>query len=184
MKAPLLTLFSCLLFFSALQAQRRPVPVFDTRHKNIYVEFLGSNLVTGVNFDIRLQRNRLDGPGLRAGIGGLNVTVADDVNYYDLGVVTMPLEFNHLVGKRRSKFEAGIGILPIYASLEGTGEATNHRYVNGTGFGLAGGFINLGYRYQPLRNGLMFRFTWNPMVLRDSGFNSGWVSFGLGFGFK
>ncbi|NBC24654.1 MAG: hypothetical protein GVX78_03460 [Bacteroidetes bacterium] len=48
------------------------VPQFDSYHKNIYAEFLGSHILLGVNYDMRLKKGRMDGIGFRAGIGGLS----------------------------------------------------------------------------------------------------------------
>jgi hypothetical protein len=159
-------------------------PAFDTHHKNIYVEFLGSHLLVGVNYDMRLAKGKMDGIGFRAGIGGLTATVLDQNNTIDLGLVTFPLEFNHLVGKKRSSLVTGVGLLPVYASLSAEGQLTDYEFVRGEGFGLVGGFLTFGYRFQPKNTGPMFQFNWNPLILRGSGFNPGWIGIGLGLGFK
>jgi hypothetical protein len=98
-------------------------------------------------------------------------------------LVTFPLEFNHVLGKRRSSFITGIGILPVYASISGSGTITNNSYVNAKGFAITGGFMTVGYRLQPLKNGFMMQINWNPMVFRD-GFHVGWLGIGMGVGFK
>jgi hypothetical protein len=184
-----LSLFGALLLLGCLthplNAQRvKRQPDFSTRHKNIYLELFGNNLATGVNFDIRLNPGQMGGLGLSAGIGGLSVEGADNTGRIDLGVVTFPIGINYLTGQRRGHFEAGVGLLPMYATFDGQGEFSDYEYIEAEGFGLAGGYINLGYRFQPLRNGVMFNFKWNPMVLRGSGFNAGWVGLGIGVGFK
>ncbi len=165
-------------------SQHKHSPEFDTRHKNIYVEFLGSHILLGVNFDMRLNKGQMDGIGLRGGIGGLHVSVEDGDDEADLGLVTFPLEFNHLIGKRRSSFETGIGILPAYATISGEGEFTDYEYIEAEGFGIAGAFLTLGYRLQPLNNGFMLQINWNPLILRNSGFRVGWFGLSLGMGFK
>jgi hypothetical protein len=98
--------------------------------------------------------------------------------------VTFPLEFNHLVGKKRSSFISGVGLLPVYATLSADGQLTDYQFVNDDGFGLVGGFLTFGYRFQPKKTGIMFQINWNPMILRGSGFNAGWFGIGLGMGFK
>lgn len=174
-----------MLFLGSLYGQRsRVVPDFTGYHKNIYVEFLGSNLLVGVNYDMRLKKGRMDGIGFRAGIGGISVSGFDQNTEVNLGIVTFPIEFNHVVGKRRSSLIAGVGLLPIYATISGDGELTDYEYVQEEGFGLVGGFLTFGYRLQPLRTGFMMQFNWNPMILRGSGFNIGWFGLGMGIGFK
>lgn len=171
-----------LMGLSTIAYSQKEVPQFDTRHKNIYGEFLGSNLLAGVNFDMRLNKGQMDGIGFRAGIGGVSVSVPNSqtMTTTRVGVVTVPLEFNHLVGKRSSSFVSGVGIIPVYASASTTGA----EYNLAEGVGIIGGFLNLGYRYQPKRTGVMFQVNWNPMIIRGSGFHAGWIGVGLGIGFK
>jgi hypothetical protein len=66
-RLPWLLLTSLLLSVSFLQAQKKEAPVFDKLHKNIYGELLGSHILSGINFDMRLKKGRMDGIGLRAG---------------------------------------------------------------------------------------------------------------------
>ncbi|MEZ4910407.1 MAG: hypothetical protein R2774_06065 [Saprospiraceae bacterium] len=160
------------------------IPEFNSHHKNIYVEFLGSHLLAGVNYDMRLKKGRMDGVGFRAGIGGLSVTGFDQNTEITLGLVTFPLEFNHLIGKKRSSLVTGVGLLPVYATFSADGELTDYEFVQGEGFGLVGGFLTMGYRFQPKKTGVMFQINWNPLILRGSGFNAGWIGVGLGMGFK
>jgi len=174
----LILLFGCKIYGQS------DIPQFDTHHKNIYVEFLGSHLLAGVNFDMRLNKGRMDGIGFRAGIGGLSATGFSQNTEITLGLVTFPLEFNHLVGKKRSSFVTGVGLLPIYATFSATGQLTDYEFVRGEGFSLVGGFLTMGYRFQPKKTGVMFQFNWNPLILRGSGFNIGWFGLGIGLGFK
>ncbi len=179
-------IFIFVLLNARLNAQSKPAPLFQGHHKNIYMEFLGSSILTGVHFDMRLKKGRMDGIGFRAGIGGFSVNGTDSETNTEIsgGIVTLPIEFNHLVGKRRSSFETGIGILPVYATVSGIGELTDYQYIRGEGFGIAGGYLTLGYRLQPLKTGFMLQVHWNPMILRGSGFEAGWFGIGLGVGFK
>lgn len=186
MKANLSVLF-LLLFFATtgLSAQRAAALEFTGYHKNVTVDLLGSNVLLGLSYDMRLQRGRMDGLGFRAGFGGFsaNAISGDGFGNARVSVVTFPLEVNHIVGKRRSGFVSGAGLLPIYAS--GSYQSTEDNLVSeGEGFGLAGGFATLGYRFQPLRTGVTFQLNWNPMVLRGSGFVPGWVGLNVGVGFK
>ena len=157
---------------------------FKTHHKNVYVELLGSSILTGINFDMRLNPGKMDGTGFRAGVGGLNIKGETNGEQYEIGLVTFPLEFNHLVGEGKHSFVSGVGLLPAYATISGKGDFSEDTWVQADGFGLAGGFLTLGYRRQPLNNGFMFQANLNPLVLRGSGFKVGWIGIGIGFGFK
>ncbi|HPR60878.1 MAG TPA: hypothetical protein PLF35_08030 [Prolixibacteraceae bacterium] len=176
---------SILLFFfcSQLFAQTDSLQ-FNSYHKNIYAELFGSHLIGGVNFDMRLNKGQMDGIGFRVGVGGINVSASTPEINASLGLVTFPIEFNYLYGKKRSFLLTGIGILPLYAAISGSGEVTNNEYINEEGFAVTGGFLTIGYRFQPKNSGIMFQANWNPMFLRNSGFFSSWFGLGLGFGFK
>ncbi len=163
----------CLLVLLALNcpAQRR---------KTVFVEALGNGLTISGNFDLRLKANQNDGLGLRAGIGGGSLTGTDEQgNSALMGVVTFPLAVNYLVGKKRSAFESGIGITPILVTASGK---INDEAFSGSGLVL-GGFLNLGYRYQPLNRGLMAHIKWTPGI-SSAGFSPYWYGLGLGYSFK
>lgn len=180
-----LTVILFTIISGSISAQKnREIPVFEGYHKNIFVEFLGSNLLVGVNYDMRLRKGKMDGIGFRVGVGGISVSGFDQNTELNLGIVTFPIEFNQVVGKRRSSLISGVGLLPIYATISGNGELTDYEYVQGEGFGLAGGVLTFGYRLQPLKTGFMMQFNWNPMILRGSGFNAGWIGLSMGIGFK
>lgn len=177
-------LVGLIMVLSFLSYGQNDIPQFESHHKNIYGEFLGSHLLVGVNYDMRLKKGRMDGIGFRAGIGGRSVTGFDQNTEIKLGLITFPLEFNHLVGKKSSSFVSGIGLLPTYASMSADGELTDFEFVQGEGFALVGGFLSLGYRFQPKESGFMFQINWNPLILRGNGFNAGWFGIGIGMGFK
>ncbi len=180
MKKPLILLVITFIAFSTFgQSAKKEIPVFSTYHKNIYVELLGSSIGAGLHFDMRLNKGRMDGIGFRAGIGGINIAASDENNVAKVGLITFPIEFNHLIGKRRSSFITGVGLLPAYASASIQGD----RNAKGKGFGLAGGFLDIGYRFQPKKTGFMFQINWNPLI-NSSGLSAGWFGIGLGMGFK
>lgn len=173
------------VFSGALLGQKnREIPTFTGYHKNIYLELRGSHIGAGVNYDMRLQKGRMDGIGFRVGIGGISASGISQNTEIRAGLVTFPIEFNHIVGKRKSSLVTGVGILPVYASVTGNGELTNFQFVQGEGFGIGAGFLTFGYRLQPLGTGFMMQFNWNPMIIRGSGFNTGWFGLSLGVGFK
>ena len=150
------------------------------RRKTVFVEALGNGLTVSGNFDLRLKADQNDGLGLRAGIGGGSLSGIDDQgNSASMGIVTFPLAVNYLVGKKRSAFESGIGITPVYVTASGR---INDDVFSGSGLALTG-FLNLGYRYQPLNNGFMGHIKWTPAIT-SSGFFPSWFGLGIGYSFK
>lgn len=183
MKKPLFSLIS-LLVATTLFAQTQPdtqiqtQPTFSGYHKNIFVEGLGAGLLGSVNYDMRLNKGRMDGIGFRAGLGLAPLA--------DITFVSFPLEFNHLLGKKRSSFITGIGILPLYASIQKENVVTddgNMINIDVSGLALAGAYLSLGYRFQPLRNGIMFQINWNP-VISGRNISPRWFGLSIGYGFK
>lgn len=158
------------LFFT-LSAQESKVPLsLDRYQKNIYAEFLGSNVIIGANFDMRLNKGRNDGIGFKIGVGG-KYYVPGEPRYGIL--IVLPLEFNHIVGKKSHGFVTGIGMLPAFVTK---GEES---------LAIGGGYLTIGYRYQSISNGAVFKIHWNPLFLRGSeGTLLGWFGIGLGYGFR
>lgn len=181
-----LIILTTTLFISStnLFCQEKDSIVFNTYHKNIYFELLGATLNYGLNFDMRLEKGKMDGMGLRAGVGGISASGRSDGTDITLGLITFPLEFNYLMGKRSSSFITGVGLLPVYATFSADGALTDYEFVSDDGFGFAGVFLNLGYRYQPKKNGIMFQASLNTLLLNGIGFKMFWFSLGLGYGFK
>ena len=151
---------------------------FNTYHKNIYVEGLGSSIIGGVHYDMRLNKGRMDGIGFRAGVGLAPLS--------GVTLATLPLEFNHVLGKKRSSLITGIGIIPsiVVMNRENVYLDDNQPIsINERVVGLAGAYLTLGYRFQPLRNGVMFQINWNP-ILSGSTLSPRWFGISLGYGFK
>ena len=175
---PFLFLLFCCLVVTAQEAPN----INPSRNKAIYVEFLGNGIFGSVNFDTRLEKGRQDGHGIRIGVGGYPATRTNDGlgNEITSSSVTIPLSYNYLVGRKRSAFEAGAGVTPII------GKASffdiNGEIRKNAGMTVAG-FINAGYRYQPLNSGFVFRFTWTPAITNE-GFFPLWMGLSLGYGFK
>lgn len=132
-------LFLSLLFSSTTMAQRR---------KTAFVELLGNGLAISGNFELRLKENSNSGSGVRAGIGGTNISGTDNNgNFVNVGIITFPLGYNYLIGEKRSSFELGAGLTPVLIS--GNGFINNETF-SGSGLTLTGN-LNAGYRYQPLK---------------------------------
>jgi hypothetical protein len=79
-----------------------------------------------------------------------------------------------LIGKRRNSLELGTVITPQF---------TFRKVLNDPQVAVLG-FINLGYRFQPLKEGLVFRAGWQPYYSTRSGLSPTFVGASIGYGFK
>jgi hypothetical protein len=174
-----ITCLFTLIFQVSAQSDTEPV----ARHnKAIFVEALGNGIGVSANFDMRFKKGTQDGFGFRAGLGGSYLGSANnDAENVTTGIVTIPLSLNYLIGKNRSAFEAGLGITGIYAKMD-IHSLTKPQLVDENGWG-SSGFLNLGYRYQPLDNGFVFRANWTP-AFNSAGFSPAWFGLSVGYGFK
>ncbi|MHA6249345.1 hypothetical protein ACXYMU_15495 [Pontibacter sp. CAU 1760] len=166
-------------FQASAQSESAPVA---KHNKIIFVEALGNGIGLSANFDMRFQKGTQEGFGFRAGLGGSYLGSANnDAENKAMGIVTLPLSVNYLVGENRSAFEAGLGITPMYARMD-VYSPTKPRLADENGWG-ATGFLNLGYRFQPLGNGFVFRANWTP-AFNSAGFSPSWFGLSVGYGFK
>lgn len=156
----------------------------DRPAKAIYVEALGSGLGVSINYDTRFKPG-LTGLGIRAGIGGLSVsgqnTAGAPGSTVRIGVVTLPVLINYVVGNSIAAFEAGAGLQGVYISAEG--QDINSGTIDSSDGFTVGGTMNFGLRLQPRRNGVHFRLYWAPIV-NGHGFQPKWLGLSLGFGFR
>lgn len=95
-----------LLLLSTLSAKAQTE---ETRDKSVYVEILGASNGIGINYDARFKH---ESPwGYRVGVG---FGYAQSNWFFSLNqstrVYSAPIEVNYLAGKKRSKFEVGLGI--------------------------------------------------------------------------
>ncbi|PVY41799.1 hypothetical protein [Pontibacter virosus] len=164
MKSLLLLLLLTGLSFLANAQTTFPV----SYKKSIFVEGFGQGLQGSVNYDMRFKKGLQHGLGFRMGVGGIftGTSNADAANKAN-GVIGFPVGLNYLIGKNKSAFEAGIGTTPHYARTD-LYSPTKPKIVHENGWDTSG-YLNLGYRFQPLDNGFMFRLNWTP-VLSSTGF--------------
>lgn len=165
----------CFILFPAMgqetekMEQETESPSKGSTYKNVYLELLGASNLIGVSYDARIKPSSI--LGYRAGI---SYFYGVDYNSNDGHGFSVPLEFNCLLGKKRSKFEAAAGFnLGLYSMketvydywVEGSGDLT---IIHPTGqttktrniFGYYV-FFNIGYRYQR-ESGFMFRVGVSP----------------------
>ena len=152
----------------------------DYIRKSVYLELLGNGLAYSVNYDMRFKKNQQDGLGFRIGAGGFSITGYDSDGVEVKGsLLTFPIELNYLIGKKRSALETGIGVSPLFlgAKIE-----VDDEKIGGTGSG-ANVFLNLGYRFQPLKKGFTARINWTP-IINSGGFIPAWFGISLGYSFR
>lgn len=120
---------------------------------NIFAEFFGPSFGIGVGFDSRFRNGTPF--GYRVGIAGTGGSYDDDVEWRNLDYkgVCFPLEINAIFGKRKSKFEVGVGVTPsilhrVYTRwYENDDMTTDYTTTRGNKLNILG-TINFGYRYQ------------------------------------
>ncbi|WP_439881000.1 hypothetical protein ACSX1A_17865 [Pontibacter sp. MBLB2868] len=176
MKTKLFTLI--LLVFSFQVKAQTETPI--SYKKAIFIEAFGQGLNASVNYDMRIKKGAQSGLGFRLGVGGIftgtsNADAGNRVN----GVVAFPMGLNYLIGENKSSFEAGVGVTPHHARAD-IYSPTSAKIIDKNGWD-TNGYLNLGYRFQPLTNGFMFRLNWTP-VISNTGFLA--QNFGLSAGYS
>lgn len=137
---------------------------YSNSRKSVFGEFLGNSPGISVNYDQRFKSDSNGGLGFRVGVG---------VGRFDSFTPSVPVALNYILGDGRNGLEAGIGITPKIAFNKSDDESTLE----------AQGFLNLGYRFQPLRDGFMFRLTYTP-TFNAEGLHMGWAGVSIGHTFK
>jgi hypothetical protein len=114
--------------------------------KSIYFE-LGTPGIASINYDMRFQ-NKNDGLGFRIGVGGVAIE--------GTGAVFIPLGINYLIGKdNKNYFEIGGGVTVLITydkNFNSNGSTTSTSDLNSSF-----GHTYFGYRYQPQKQGFVFR---------------------------
>ncbi|WP_033150257.1 hypothetical protein [Prevotella sp. RM4] len=167
-------LFITLLILCLAATQTAMAQQSENTQKSLYLELLGPSNIVGLNFDSRLKP---DSPwGYRVGMGytySKNYGLLSGSN--SIRGVDVPIEANYLLGKKRSKFELGLGVnLGYYKeeydvwNLNKVGEEDGLIYYESVYAGKESHslwgyycFGNIGYRYQP-SHGFQFRVGISP----------------------
>lgn len=140
----------------------------NSPQKAIYFEWKGNGIGKSINFDTRFSNGR-SGLGLRVGIGATEIEYdRAGENSFTYDALTFPAAINYVFGKRRHSLETGVGFTTILEQ-------------NDTEFG-GQAFLNLGYRFKPIRNGIVFRFNYTP-TFDAEGVEFGKTGISLGWGF-
>jgi hypothetical protein len=137
----------------------------------VFFEFFGNGVFNSMNYDTRFSK-KVDGLGGRVGFG--YAPVGGD-HYF-----SFPFLVNYLLGKNGNYFEIGAGANNLVANYTlGGGVFDPPKIAEWEGWS---GSLSLGYRYQPVEGGFLFRAGITPMFRKDK-FMPFWpqVSFGYAF---
>jgi len=148
--------------------------------KSISVEFSGSHIHRGINYEMRLNRGRKDGLGFKVGVGGRTFRLRNilrDNNY----IVTIPLELNYITGKRKHALVTGLGVLTTFANDNYNDLVFGGKRLKSNGFDSVGAYAVVGYRWQPKNKGLTWGFHANPFYVVDQGVE---MKLGVNVGFS
>lgn len=139
-------------------------------NRAIFLEGLGNGLTYSINYDTRF------GPGASGfgGRGGVGFIPVDGVN-----ITSFPFVLNYLLGQSAHYFEFGVGATILTIGTRSGGNISRSEFDRATGIGAT---LSLGYRYQPLDGGLMFRAGIAPIFDR-TGTLPFWPQVSLGYAF-
>ena len=154
-----------------IRKKERPVAHADGLiRQSIFVEALGNGGLFSINYDRRIRSGN-DGFGLRLGLGAgtLYTDSKDNIKRY----ITLPFMVNYIAGTGRSGIEGGIGITPGWASSKPVDDSRTSAWAN----------LNLGYRFQPIKKGLMLRAIWSPILSFNGYLDPSWAGVFVGYGF-
>ncbi len=138
------------------------------RNKSIFAELAGSSLaIISANFDMRFNKGRSDGLGMRIGIGMGSFSTSDyllETSESKSKIFSVPVEVNYIIGENRWAFEMGLAI--TYASItedyhsEFLGIVTDtHETGN-----LVASYLPVGIRLKPVqKNGFMMKLNIGPV---------------------
>lgn len=154
-----LAIFISLMFHTIAGAQSVKIAKADTaeteRPENVYFEIGAAGLFFSLNYDARFTAER-NGPGGRLGIGTWK---SGNTTF-----VTVPFQFNYLIGGRSNFLELGAGATLL--ALNGTyggNPLLNYHETNLSTTVLP--TTTIGYRHQPYHSGIDFGVSFNPMLL-------------------
>jgi hypothetical protein len=144
------TILTLLILVVAPEALAQPVSPY-TRNA-VYFEGLGQGLLYSVNFDHRFAESI----AVRVGVSRFTIEFISDVS-----ITTIPLMVEYLPGHGSSHLEIGLGLIPVYGSISSKFFRTPE--------GSAGAWVilataTLGYRYQPVNEGILFRIGLTPLM--------------------
>ena len=154
-------------------------------HKNFNLEVFGAHFGTGVNFDMRFHKGRVDGLGFRVGIGGIPEGTIPLLytRIRDFSLMSIPIEMNYVVGAKNHGLVAGLGILSSIIQTSGDFPNVNNNPIEREGLSYTGIYTLFGYRYSSLKKGLHIQLHYNPIFTSELG-RIEYFGLQIGIGFK
>lgn len=135
----------------------------------IYAEGFGQGLLYSVNYDHRFAADL----SVRIGVTSWSLGSRSDM----IGFTGFPFTVNYLLGSVGQYLELGIGVVPVTASasldLLGARAEGSASAVVGT--------ATVGYRYQPVAEGMLFRIGFTPWFTFKGVKPWGGISLGYAF---
>ncbi len=146
-------------------SQQNKIEPFYQRAQSVFFELGGNGIILSGNYDLRFAKKQ-NGFGARVGIGYVS-------DFFDRGGLSFPVGVNYLAGKKTNYLELGIGAT-VY-TVKGLTLFKEDRNKAGVIF-----VPSLGYRYQPISDGLTFRIFASPLIGNGSTF---WAGLSIGYKF-
>ena len=137
----LLFLLTVILYAATSHAQMAS----PERNAQSFFGELGGAGIISINYEYRFHGQQ--GFGAKIGMGGYG--------FGKKGVFTVPAGVNYITGSGKHFAEVGAGICGVALSGGNT-------YFDNEKSGLTG-YFNFGYRYQPEKNGMMYRAFLSPL---------------------
>lgn len=147
--------------------------VTDRPPQTVFIEFGGRSIIFSGNYDARFSK-RVDGIGYSVGLG----YTEEDA----LGLFSVPVSINWLLGKKGKYFETGIGA--TYFNKDIKKYFDNEYFIdnsNDLGGSSVIGTFTAGYRRQPIKGGFVFRTGFNILIYQDNFAPIIYLGFGYSF---
>ena len=138
--------------------------VTDRPPQAVYFLIGGSGPFLSAHYDRRFSK-KVNGAGFSAGLGYFGVS--------GIGVFSIPVSLNYLIGKSTHFFEIAAGTTFVTATTDlFDSDETGSGFIH---------HINLGYRHQPSRGGFFFRGGISPLFIAGAYVTSYYLGFGRNF---
>lgn len=127
--------------------------------KSIFVETYIRPGLLSANYDMRIKKGTNSGLGFSAGAGlgsQYYTKVSNNNKSAARRMLALPLGINYIIGENKHGIELGMGITPQLTLNKVRDRSTE---TNGTFFP-----FRIGYRFQPIKEGLVARAAWAPIV--------------------
>ena len=168
---------------ASIFAQHKDDYASQGHYKNFTLAISGVNITQGLHYDMRFKKGQPNGLGFKAGVGGFSVRRIVRVRNVEEGLLSLPIQLNYIVGKKRHGLELGLGVLPAFATVDNTEIAFGNERIAINDFEMIGSLATIGYKFQPRKNGIAFGINYNTVVTPNSGIQS-YLGVQIGISFK